>query len=191
MSNLSSSKDQQTAWIKTRSGKYLDLLAPEVRLISIDDIGWSLARTARFNGHTSRFYSVAEHCLLGVGQSLPEHQRTFLMHDAPEYVLGDALGPLKSTSIFDGYRALEDNWWGAIAERFGLPVKMSREIHETDKRMLVTEQRDLMGRPPASSDRFKPYAMRISEVEPSRDEIAEQFISTFYELTKHTVGAKR
>lgn len=183
--------EQQEAWIKTRSGKYLDLLSPQIELIAIDDIGWSLARTARFNGHTTRFYSVAEHCLLGVSQSLPEDRHVFLMHDAPEYVLGDCLGPLKKTTYFESYRTLEDNWWRAIAARFGLPLKMPKAIHETDKRMLVTEQRDLMGRPPVSSDRFKPYPMHISAVEPSRDELAERFIATFYELTRQTVGAKK
>lgn len=185
--------EEQRAMITTRSGKYIDLLQPEamVSLITIDDIAYSLAYINRFNGHTTRPYSVAEHCLRGVEYSLPAHKLEFLMHDAPEAYLGDTVGPLKRSGLFDPYRMLELRWTAAIQVRFGLLFPTPKEIHETDKRMLVTEQRDLMGRPPASGDRYRPFEGIIAPTAASCDEVAERFIAKFYELSKVTVGAKR
>jgi hypothetical protein len=182
-----------TATIKTRSGKYVDLLNPEgmIALIDIDDIGFALSKTNRFCGHTSRPYTVAEHCLLGVPYCLPANRLEFLMHDASEAYLGDTVGPLKRSGLFEAYRELEERWGQAIAVRFGLRLEIPREIHEVDKRMLVTEQRDLMGRPPSSSDSYQPFEGIISQVAPNCDEIAERFIAKFYELAKATVGAKK
>ena len=96
------------AVIKTWSGKWIDLLEPVAMAgaIDIDDIGHSLANTNRFNGHTSRPYSVAEHCLRGVEYSLPGHRLEFLLHDATEAYLGDTVGPLKSSERFSPYREL-------------------------------------------------------------------------------------
>jgi hypothetical protein len=185
--------EEQRAVIKTRSGKYINLLEPEamVGLIDIDDIGYALSKINRFNGHTTRPYSVAEHCLLGVPYCLPAHRLEFLMHDASEAYLGDTVGPLKRSGLFQDYCELETRWTAAIAVRYGLLVPTPKEIHVTDKRMLVTEKRDLMGRPPSSSDSFRPFEGILSQVAPSCDEIAERFIATFYELAKATVGAKR
>jgi hypothetical protein len=185
---------EQSAVIKTRSGRHVDLLFPEamIGLIDIDDIGYALSKINRFNGHTTRPYSVAEHCLNGVVYSLPQHKLRFLMHDAAEAYLGDKVGPLKVSPLFAEYRALEKRWDGVIAERYGMgALEAPKEIHETDKRMLVTEQRDLMGRAPASSDAHLPFAGLISDVTPSTDWIAERFIATFYKLVKEMVGARR
>jgi uncharacterized protein len=186
--------EQQSAVVKMRSGRHIDLLSPEqmVSMIDIDDIAYSLSKMMRFNGHTSRPYSVAEHCLRGVAYSLPQHRLEFLLHDATEAYLGDVVGPLKRCGLFEAYRELESRWAGAVAERYGIAAKMSKEVHETDKRMLVTEERDLMGRPPASNDSYLPFEGIISNgAAPHPDEVAERFIAKFYRLTKVTVGAKR
>ncbi len=182
----------ETAIIKMRSGRHVDLMRPEdcVHLIDIDDIAYSLSRTNRFGGHTSRSYSVAEHCILGVGQSLPENQLAFLLHDASEAYLGDIAGPLKRSAVFAEYRALEERWQAAICNRYGLRGD-AKKVHETDKRMLVTEQRDLTGRAPASSDPYLPFAMQIPQTMPDPNWLAECFVAKFYALTKVTVGAKR
>lgn len=184
---------EERAVIKTRSGKYINLLEPEaaVSLIDIDDIGYALSKTNRFCGHTSRPYTVGEHCLLGLPYCQPANRLEFLMHDASEAYLGDTVGPLKRSGLFEAYRELEARWSYAIAERFGLMRDIPREIHEVDKRMLVTEQRDLMGRPPSSGDTYKPFEGVISQTAPNCDEIAERFIAKFYQLAKVTVGAKR
>ena len=186
-------QEEQRAVIKTRSGKYINLLEPQwmIDLIDIDDIAHALSKNNRFGGHTSRPYTVGEHSLLGVPYCQPANRLEFLLHDAPEAYLGDTVGPLKRTGLFDAYRELEERWWHAIAERFGLRRDLPREIHEVDKRMLVTEQRDLMGRPPSSSDDYKPFVMSIPAAAPSCDETARRFIAKFYQLTKSTVGAKK
>lgn len=185
--------EYQSAVIKTRSGKYVELLMPEqmVGLIDIDDIAYALAKINRFCGHTSRLYTVAEHCLLGVPYCLRANKLEFLLHDAAEAYLGDTVGPLKRSGLFEAYRALEVRWGNAIAERFGIRCELPKEIHEIDQRMLVTEQRDLMGRPPSSRDDYRPFAMTIPAAAPSCDETARRFISKFYQLAKITVGAKR
>jgi len=181
----------ERAVITTWTGRHVDLLWPELADIHIDDIAWSLAGINRFNAHTSRLYTVAEHCLLGAELSLPQHKLEFLLHDAPEAYLGDVTGPLKGTAMFAPYRVLEERWWQVMAYRFGVRAKLPKEIHTVDKRMLVTEQRDLMGRPPQSTDTYKPFPLAISPVEPSRPWLAEKFIATFRELVSSTEGAKR
>src|SRR6266702_8144744 len=97
--------------ITTYTGRHIDLLSPEFADIHIDDIAASLAKTTRFNGHTLRPYTVAEHSLLGVEYSLPQHKLEFLLHDATEAYLGDVVGPLKGTDMFAEYRNLEAYWW--------------------------------------------------------------------------------
>jgi hypothetical protein len=182
------------AIITTRSGRHVDLLAPAemVSLIDIDDIAYALSKINRFNGHTTRLYSVAEHCLNGVAYCLPQHKLEFLLHDATEAYLGDAVGPIKGSHVFTEYRKLESSWWAAIAGRYGVRFELPKEIHEVDKRMLVTEQRDLMmGRAPSSRDPFLPFSGILSPVAQHCDEIAQRFLAKFYELTRITVGAKR
>lgn len=174
--------------IKTYTGRYIDLLNPDPEMIHIDDIAASLPKLNRFNGHTFRPYTVAEHCLLGVEYCTPPNKLEFLMHDSTEAYLGDIAGPLKRTELFAGYRELEAKWWAAIAERFGLRVSLSKEVHTVDKRMLVTEQRDLVGRRPQSTDAYKPFIQPIG-LEPYG--LQEKFLAKFYELVGVTVGAKR
>ncbi|GGA80904.1 hypothetical protein GCM10011507_35160 [Edaphobacter acidisoli] len=181
----------ESAVIKTYTGRWIDLLWPETADLSIDDIAWSLAGIERFTGHAVRPYTVAEHCLLGVEQSLPQHRLAFLMHDAPEAYLNDVSGPLKQTAMFELYRALEAQWWGAIAMRFGIPEKLPKDIHVTDKRMLSTELRDLMGRPAQWGDAYKPFQLTIPPRSSSREYLAERFLAKFHELVSATVGAKR
>jgi uncharacterized protein len=179
------------AVITTYSGTHVDLLQPEYADIVIDDIAYSLSKTMRFNGHTNRPYSVAEHSLHGLPFCRAENRLEFLLHDAPEAYLGDIVGPLKGTGLFASYCHLESRWWGAISARFGVRLVLPKEIHTVDKRMLITEQRDLMGRRPRWNDRYQPLATHLSPVMPSCDEVAERFLAKFHQLTSKTVGAKR
>src|SRR5712691_12339400 len=88
------------AWQRMLSGRRLDLLDPSPLDIEIEDIAHGLARVARWNGQTQgeHAFSVAEHCLLVeniVGALVPTLDRRYrlaaLMHDAPEYVIGDLI----------------------------------------------------------------------------------------------------
>lgn len=118
------------AWQRMLSGRRLDLLAPSPGDIEIDDIAHGLARVARWNGQTegASIFSVAQHSVLvehivGVlAPSLNAEQRlAALLHDGPEYVIGDLISPFKVV-IGDAYKAVERRLLAAIHARFALPV---------------------------------------------------------------------
>jgi 5'-deoxynucleotidase YfbR-like HD superfamily hydrolase len=113
------------------SGRRLDLLDPSPLDIEIEDIAHGLARVARWNGQTSgaHAFSVAQHCLLVewlVAEAEPGLDRRWrlaaLLHDAPEYVIGDLISPFKAALSLD-YKLFEARLLEAIHVRFGLPPK--------------------------------------------------------------------
>jgi uncharacterized protein len=120
------------AWQRMLSGRKLDLLDPSPFDIEIDDIAHGLARVARWNGQTTgeHPFSVAQHSLvvldilnvLSPGQPVAS-KLLALLHDAPEYVIGDMISPFKSALGLD-YRAFEDRLASAIHIRFALPPQM-------------------------------------------------------------------
>ena len=112
------------------SGRRLDLLNPSPLDIEIEDIAHGLARVARWNGQTkgAHAFSVAQHCLLvealiaHAEKNLDRQARlAALLHDAPEYVIGDMISPFKAALGVD-YRAFENKLLAAIHLRFGLPA---------------------------------------------------------------------
>ena len=130
------------AWQRMLSGRRLDLLDPSPDDIEISDIAHGLARVARWNGQTvgEHAFSVAEHALIVeaiVSDRAP--QRTdaealaALLHDAPEYVIGDLISPFK-TAIGLDYKAFELSILGAIHERFGLPATLPPHLTDAIKR---------------------------------------------------------
>jgi 5'-deoxynucleotidase YfbR-like HD superfamily hydrolase len=120
------------AWQRMLSGRRLDLLDPSPLDIEIEDIAHGLARVARWNGQTKgeHGFSVAQHCVLveritaDLNPSLTRESRLIaLLHDAPEYVIGDLISPFKVAIGID-YKALELKLQSAIHIRFGLPGKV-------------------------------------------------------------------
>ena len=118
------------AWQRMLSGRRLDLLEPSPLDIEIADIAHGLARVARWNGQTSgpHAFSVAQHCVLvekltmELNPRLTREARLMaLLHDAPEYVVGDLISPFKAAIGVD-YKALELKLQAAIHLRFGLPA---------------------------------------------------------------------
>jgi 5'-deoxynucleotidase YfbR-like HD superfamily hydrolase len=123
------------------SGRRLDLLDPSPLDIEIADIAHGLARVARWNGQTNgaHIFSVAQHTLL-VEAVLREHmprvdtkvRLAALLHDAPEYVIGDMISPFKA--VLDGaYKTVEARLLAAIHIRFGLPPVLPAEITQQIK----------------------------------------------------------
>ena len=117
------------AWQRMLSGRRLDLLDPSPDDIEIADIAHGLARVARWNGQTAgpHVFSVAQHSLMveAIGAGLvpglaPARRLELLLHDAPEYVIGDIISPFKA-AIGDSYKAVERRLLAAIRTRFGLP----------------------------------------------------------------------
>lgn len=121
------------AWQRMLSGRRLDLLDPSPLDIEIRDIAHGLARVARWNGQTSGEYpfTVAQHSLLverivGVcdPSSTPADRLAALLHDAPEYVVGDLISPFKAV-IGEAYKGVEERLAHAVALRFALPADAS------------------------------------------------------------------
>jgi 5'-deoxynucleotidase YfbR-like HD superfamily hydrolase len=130
------------AWQRMLSGRRLDLLDPSPLDIEIEDIAHGLARVARWNGQTEgeHAFSVAEHSLLvetiasALNPSLERRYRlAALIHDAPEYVIGDLISPFKAALALD-YKAFEAKLLAAIHVRFGVPAVLPEEVTKLIKR---------------------------------------------------------
>ena len=139
------------------SGRRLDLLDPSPLDIEIDDIAHGLARVARWNGQTrgAHAFSVAQHC--GLVEAIaarhdPGLDRRWrlaaLLHDAPEYVVGDMISPFKAALGID-YKAFEQRLLAAIHIRFGLPPetpeKVTAAIKRADRAAAFLEATQLAG----------------------------------------------
>ena len=129
-------------WMQTFTGRKFYPMAPRPEDVDIVDIAHSLAMQCRYNGHVSRFYSVAEHCVLMSEVIEPEFALWALLHDATEAYVGDMVRPLKLN--MPEYRAVEDRVEFAIAERFGLPLPMPTRVKEVDTAILLNERRALL-----------------------------------------------
>lgn len=130
------------AWQRMLSGRRLDLLDPTPMDIEIEDIAHGLAFVARWNGQTlgDYPYSVAEHSLLVEAlfsrmypKAPVKWKLAALLHDAPEYVIGDMISPVKA-AVGPDYGDLDDRLMAAIHIRFGLPANLPKTIKSQIKR---------------------------------------------------------
>ena len=130
------------AWQRMLSGRRLDLLNPSPLDIEIEDIAHGLSRVARWNGQTSgaHAFTVAQHSVLVVdimsklNSNLSQDDLLVgLLHDAPEYVIGDLISPFKKAVGAD-YKSLEDSLMTAIHLRFSLPAKPSQSLQRLIKK---------------------------------------------------------
>lgn len=130
---------QPRAWQRMLSGRRLDLLDPAPLDIEIEDIAHGLAFVARWNGQTrgDYAYSVAEHSLLVEGLMAPTTPARWrlaaLLHDAPEYVIGDMISPVKA-AVGPSYKALDQRLAAAVHLRFGLPAEIPKTVKASIKR---------------------------------------------------------
>jgi uncharacterized protein len=184
-------KSTERAWQRMLSGRRLDLLDPSALDIEIEDIAHGLARVARWNGQTSgaHIFSVAQHCCLVEAlarERAPRLDRAgrlaVLLHDAPEYVIGDMISPFKAV-IGDAYKAVERRLLSAIHRRFGLPEQWPPELQLLIKLadhqaafleatrlagFSIAEARRFFGRPPriapsAERDYLKPWPAETAQ----------------------------
>ncbi len=145
------------AWQRMISGRRLDLLDPSPLDIEIGDIAHGLARVARWNGQTigDHAYSVAQHSLLVEAiysrlnaRASAEQRLAALLHDAPEYVIGDMISPFKAV-VGGGYKAVEARLQAAIHLRFSLPAQvpatLKKAIKRADQVAAWFEARELAG----------------------------------------------
>ena len=157
---------QPRAWQRMLSGRRLDLLDPTPMDIEVEDIAHGLAFVARWNGQTigDYAYSVAEHSLLVTDIFLAQNptapikwQLAALLHDAPEYVIGDMISPVKA-AVGPDYGVLDDRLMAAIHIRFGLPaqlpVAIKKQIKKADKISAWIEAVQIAGFTAAEADKF-------------------------------------
>ena len=162
------------AWQRMLSGRRLDLLDPSPLDIEIEDIAHGLARVARWNGQTNgaHIYSVAQHSLFVEALARVRTPRlddrcrlVILLHDAPEYVIGDMISPFKAV-IGDAYKATERRLLTAIHLRFGLPPKSPPQIEAlikaADRQAAYLEATRLAGFDAAEARRFFGRPLKFS-----------------------------
>jgi hypothetical protein len=169
------SENAPRAWQRMLSGRRLDLLDPSPLDVEIADIAHGLARVARWNGQTegAHIFSVAQHSLL-VETLAHERARldrrgrlAVLLHDAPEYVIGDMISPFKAV-IGDAYQAVEARLLAAIHLRFGLPATLPRDLLKltkaADRAAAYLEATRLAGFSTAEARRFFGRAPKFSSL---------------------------
>jgi 5'-deoxynucleotidase YfbR-like HD superfamily hydrolase len=169
------------------SGAMVNLADPDYSDVRITDIATALSRESRFNGHTSQFYSVALHCIIGAHISPLYASYAFLMHDATEAVLKDIPSPLKSLML--EYREIEEKHNAAIARRFYVPNNEKEIIKQIDKIMLLAEMVELRGYddetarseiPESDHDKYKAARLMIAQRKNwTMKECAGQFIANW------------
>ncbi|WP_198018964.1 HD domain-containing protein [Azorhizobium doebereinerae] len=185
------------------SGRRLDLLDPSPLDIEIEDIAHGLARVARWNGQTSgdHIFSVAQHSLLvermarEASHDLDRRWRlAVLLHDAPEYVIGDMISPFKAM-IGGDYKSVENRLLAAISLRFGLPPSwpeaLVKATKTADRAAAFLEATRLAGFSQAEAQKFFGRPPRLdAEVENayltpwSAQEAKTRFLARFEELVR-------
>lgn len=134
--------DAPRAWQRMLSGRRLDILDPSPLDIEVEDIAHGLARVARWNGQTKGPlpFSVAQHSVLverfcqASNPGWPvKWQLAALLHDAPEFVIGDMISPFKA-ALGEQYRTIETRLQRAIHIRFGLPPDLPERIEKQIKK---------------------------------------------------------
>ena len=187
-------------WTQTRDGHAISLVPPiDITTLSIEEVAHSLARLARFSGHTRGAvpYSVAQHSvhvaehLSGFGQQV---ELDGLLHDAHEALLGDITSPVKSAlrHYGGGYALdeLDNTLAAAIHDRFGGGAPGRHSVKVVDLRMLATERRDLLGK------EAKPWLLSVdgATCEPYAERIVPWYISqaeeAFLERYNALLGAQ-
>jgi len=183
------------AWQRMLSGRRLDLLDPSPMDIEIGDIAHGLARVSRWNGQTRGQHplSVAQHSVLVerfVSKNAPRLDHKWrlaaLLHDAPEYVIGDMITPFKY-ALGGIYRDIESRLCEAVHIRFGLPARLpeavERAIKRADRMAAWIEATQLAGFSEDEAARIlrrprgTPDTMRLRPVPP--EQAAEMFLKRF------------
>ena len=191
-------KINQRAWQRMLSGRKLDILSPSPFDIEIEDIALGLSRVTRWNGQTTGKYpySVSQHSLLVeelFNIEYPDLDKKWnlaaLLHDAPEYVIGDLITPFKY-ALNNSYRFVEDNLMKAIYIRVGLPALLPRHIEskikKIDKSLAWFEAVDLAGYNEKEASKIikKPNlnSKRQIIVALSANDIQKKFLKRFQEI---------
>jgi uncharacterized protein len=195
-------KKPHRAWQRMLSGRRLDLLDPSPLDVEIEDIAHGLARVARWNGQTKgpQIFSVAQHALLVelISRRLAPNidvrwRRAVLLHDAPEYVIGDLISPFKAV-LRDDYKKVESRLLHAVSIRFGLPARWPTQlvsiIKQADRSAAYLEATRLAGFAEREARRFFGMAPPLDAAATKHyleswtaDAAERRFLKRFHELS--------
>ena len=200
-------KPPARAWQRMLSGRRLDLLDPSPLDVEIEDIAHGLARVARWNGQTRgpHVFSVAQHSILVerltalIDPGVPARWRLMaLLHDAPEYVIGDIISPFKA-AVGDAYKSVENRILSAIHLRFSLPgatpAGAARLIKTADRAAAFIEATRLAGFDSGEAESlFGRVEVSMRQLEPllvpiPSQEAEAQFLRVFGDLELEIAGA--
>lgn len=126
--------------ILIHSGILFDVFNPKDEDIKIEDIAHSLSNVCRYGGHSPKFYSVAQHCVIcSYEEGTTKEKLEFLLHDASEAYLSDMPRPIKKN--MPNYVEMEDNLLALIFKKFELNFPLSKKVHNVDDSVLAYEYR--------------------------------------------------
>jgi uncharacterized protein len=201
-----SERAPRCAWQRMLSGRRLDLIDPSPLDVEIGDIAHGLARVARWNGQTRgpEIFSVAQHSLLvealfaaGEVESSPSERLVALLHDAPEYVIGDMISPFKA-AIGGDYKLVEARLKRAVLIRFGLTAEprddLDRRIKVADRASAYLEATALAGFSVAEARKLfsepdlpiRDFAAHLEPMRPA--DVEARFLARFAELDAEAAG---
>lgn len=161
----------EEGWIGTYSGGVFRFGPDEIDPddIRLEDVAHVLSMLCRYNGHTKRFYSVAEHCCHMADHVLKNGggarlALTALHHDDAEYIIGDMARPIKVT--MPNFKALEDKIDKAVSEKFGTIWPLPAEIKKLDSRIINDEKGAVMNQTTVDwgTDRLNPLGAKFWNV---------------------------
>lgn len=167
-------------WIQTYTGKQFFPLEPNIDAICIEDIAYSLGKICRFNGHTTCFYSVAEHCLHVSHFVSKENAMWGLLHDASETYLIDMPRPLKP--VLNGYKEIEERVHKCVAKKFGLCWPMPKEIKKVDTAILHDEMLRVMSKKPKAWPQLIYPPLGVTIVGMEHQEATAKFLKRYEQL---------
>jgi hypothetical protein len=167
-------------WMQTYTGRAFYPMDPQTGDVDPADIAHALSLLCRYGGHVTRFYTVAEHCVLMSHAVAPGNALWALLHDATEAYLGDMIRPLKSA--MPEYRAVEDRLMHVLCNRFGLDWDCPAEVKAVDARILLDERAALMAAPPQpwAVEHLTPLGVEISGWTP--EEAESRYLARLAEL---------
>lgn len=168
--------------LQLNKGHYFNYDDPDSSNYDIEDVALGLSREARSNGHTSEFFSVAQHCVM-VSHIVPDHLALEgLLHDMSESVMKDCPKPLKI--LIPGYVEIEHRVEASMAKKFGIKFPFDKEIKVADTICFVTEKRDLS--PDSKLDKMYKNIKPLDEtIVPWSSKVAyKKFMQRYNQLTK-------
>lgn len=174
--------NKDNSWIQTYTGKQFFPLNPKTEDVCIEDIAWALSNICRFNGHSTHFYSVAEHSVY-VSENVPvRHALQGLLHDAAEAYIGDIPTPIKP---FFNVNLIERQLMRCISLHFLLEEYPFPDIiKKVDAALLATETKQIMSPAPAPWPQLKEQALDVEIKCYSSVQAFRLFINRYKEIKR-------